>query len=149
MGHATIRYRPLAGEPRWYPRRRPLSALLGVARLALHALLALGRLLLTTVILLIAGLLLLNVALDGRTHALDRPSDHLAHVLRTTAGWLTTDGDSTLVSETSSAKNVPLFRLYADMLDSVERALANEHNPDSFFQDIQSDAQAEQQSAAP
>jgi len=111
MGSSTIRYRPLEGEPAEL-RCRPLliSIPLGVARLALHACLALVRLTLTAAISLAIAVVLFSVALGvigGRNPVIGDAGDYLAGVLRVSADWMDDSqqlpqGTSGLISETSS-----------------------------------------------
>jgi hypothetical protein len=111
MGNATLRYRPLEGEPA-YSRRRPpaLSLPLAAARLVAKGCVALARLAVTALLALAIAAVLLVAGLriaGGRIPAVGDANDYLSSVLRVSAGWLDSDpqlpdGAAGLISETSS-----------------------------------------------
>ena len=118
-GGATIRYRPLEGEPAYLRpdgrpsgRRRPLwqSAPLAVARLVATGCLTLLRLVVSTVLALVVAVLLFiggPIVVGGHNPTLSDVNGYLSSVLRVSADWMDSGaqlpkGTSGLISETSS-----------------------------------------------
>ena len=115
MGRATLRYRPLEGEPACQSHRPiALSLPLAVLRLGATILLALLRLTVTSVAALVIMVALLYVGLrvgGGRVPAVGNVNDYLSNVLHVSADWLDdppqlSEEANTFIAETSSTSTV-------------------------------------------
>jgi hypothetical protein len=115
MGKATLRYRPLEGEPAYRPYRPiALSLPLAVLRLGGTVFLALLRLTVTSVAALVIIVALLYVGLrvgGGHVPAVGDANDYLSNVLHVSAAWLDdppqlSEEANTFISETSSTSTV-------------------------------------------
>jgi hypothetical protein len=161
MSKTTLRYQPLDGEPA-YQRHRPLALALplALAQLVAMGLLALLRLVITSVLALVIAVVLLEIGLSvaaGRAPAFNDANDYLSSVLRVSAGWLDSDpqlpqGSTGLIGEASSTFVAPtpapgsMAALVAtlsqlapgELRDVYQQAVPMLQQYDAFLGDVQS-----------